>query len=252
MHTTRRRTRLTTIALALLLSGNVVASGTAIAHEGHESDEATPAASPAAAPYAGLPFTPPPVVSGEENATYTGATLGDPDAPVTMAIYADYQCPHCGGFHRTAEPRLIDDFVRTGEVKLEFREFPFFGGDDLTDDGNESAQAAEALLCAAEQGAYLDYRDALYDGRLGINEGGFSDDRLARFAGDLGMDVDAFATCLASGGYEPAITQSRDEGLELGVTGTPMFIINGKVTPYTAQGYDLLRTQLEDAVAAAG
>jgi protein-disulfide isomerase len=178
----------------------------------------------------------------------TGAVLGDPDAPVTMVVYADYQCPYCGVFARDIQPRVVGDFVREGKVKLEFREFPFLGGDDLTDRGNESAQAAEAVMCAAEQGAYLDYHEKLYANQSGENNGAFSDSRLKSFAKDLSLNTNQFNACLDSGKYEPQLAQMKAEGQALGITGTPTFVINGQVTSMSAQGYDLLQKQLDTAV----
>jgi len=206
--------------------------------------------------YSGLAFSPPPAVGAaatpaaspaaeEENTT--GAVLGDPNAPVTMVVYADFQCPFCGNFARDIQPQIIEDFVRPGKVKLEFREFPLLGGSDLTDDENESAQSAEAVLCAAEQGKYLDYHDTLYNNQSGENRGAFSDSRLSDYAKDLGLDTARFNECLDSGRYESTIAAMKAEGEQLGITGTPMFIINGQVTQMTQQGYDLLERQLQTA-----
>jgi protein-disulfide isomerase len=103
-------------------------------------------------------------------------------------------------------------------------------------------------MCAAEQDAYLDYHETLYDNQSGENQGAFSDSRLKDFAKDLGLNTDQFNECLDSGKYEPTITQMKAEGQALGITGTPTFVINGQVTSMTAQGYDLLKKQLNAAV----
>lgn len=208
--------------------------------------------------YSGIAFAPPPITlsSGTPSATpaadpeqpYTGAILGDPNAPVTMVIYADFQCPFCRLFASDTQPKIIDDFVRPGKVKLEFREFPALGGADLADKGNESSQSAQAVLCAGEQGQYLDYHDKLYANQQGENQNAFSNKRLKQFAKELDLDTDAFNECLDSGRYLAAIEQSKAEGQAQGVTATPMFIINGNVTQMTDQGYDLLKKQIEAAV----
>lgn len=203
--------------------------------------------------YSGIAFAPPPVTQEtgtpvadtqpDPNNPMPGAILGDPNAPVTMIVYADFECPYCRLFAVETQPQIIDDFVRDGQVKLEFREFPVLGGQDLTDDGNTSAQTAEAVLCAGEQGEYLEYHDKLY-----ANQGSFSDGRLKQYADEVGLDGDAFAECLDSGKYEPAIQQMKAEGQALGINATPMFIINGAVSQMTDQGYDLLKRQLETAI----
>jgi protein-disulfide isomerase len=213
--------------------------------------------------YDGIAFAQPPIAAAAatpqaspaagETAPYTGGMLGDPNAPVTFTIYADFQCHFCLQFHETSYPQIVDDFVRNGDVKIEFREFPALGEGDLTDDGNESAQAAEAALCAGEQDSYLQYHDKLYANFNGVNQGGFNNDRLRQFAEDLGLDTDAFRECLDSGRYEPSIIQSMEEGRALGISATPMFIIdngNGEpnVVQQTSSGYDLLKRQIQAAV----
>lgn len=211
--------------------------------------------------YEGLAFAQPPITDtagtpaaeGEAAPAYQGAVLGDPAAPVTFAIYADFQCPFCVQFHEDTYPQIIDDFVRDGQVKVEFREFPALGGADLTNDENESVQAAEAAVCAGEQDSYLDYHDKLYANYGGENAGAFSNSRLKDYADDLGLDTGAFNECLDSGRYESAVIQSMEEGRTNGITATPMFIIdNGSGEPnvvqQTSAGYDLLKKQIEVAI----
>lgn len=195
----------------------------------------------------------PPTTDDGSTAAYQGATIGDPNAPVTFVIYADYQCHFCEQFHTDSYPQILDDFVRDGQVKVEFREFPALGEGALTDDGNESAQAAEAAMCAGEQDSYIEYHDKLYANYGGVNQGAFSTDRLKQFASDLGLDTDQFNECLDSGRYEPSVLQSLEEGRANGITATPMFIIdNGNGDPnvvqQTSQGYDLLRRQIQTAI----
>ncbi len=184
---------------------------------------------------------------------YRGAVVGDPNAPVTFVVYADFQCPFCLQFHQDVYPQILDDFVRDGKVKVEFREFPALGGADLSSSGNESVQAAEAAVCAGEQDKYIEYHDKLYANHRGENQGAFNNDRLKTFADDLGLDTGAFNDCLDSGRYEAAVIQSMDEGRALGITATPMFVIdNGSGEPnvvqQTSAGYDLLKKQIEVAV----
>lgn len=181
---------------------------------------------------------------------HTGTIIGDPDAPVTMVIYADYQCPHCRDFHADIEPRIINDFVRTGMVKLELVDFPVIGMesvDDVFDDSKESVQAAEAASCAAEQDAFMPYREALYAGTLQPNSGALSNDTLMSLANELGLDSEAFGACLESGRYEEFIHTGLSEGLDKGISSTPSFIINGEVTMLTNGGYEPLADQLNEA-----
>lgn len=213
--------------------------------------------------YEGLAAAPPPIAAaaatpqaspeGGAAESYSGATLGDPNAPVTFVIYADYQCHFCVQFHEDSYPKIVEDFVREGDVQIEFREFPALGEGALTDEGNESAQAAEAAICAGEQDQYMQYHDKLYANFNGVNQGSFSDNRLRQFADDLDLDTDAFNDCLESERYEPYVVQSMEEGRALGISATPMFIIdngNGEpnVVQQTGSGYDLLKRQIQVAV----
>lgn len=202
------------------------------------------AATPAASPEAGA--TP------EAASTWHGAYLGNPDAPVTMQIYADYQCPHCRTFHRSVEQLLIENFVRPGKLRLEFIDFPVIGirsQEELTDDSAESVQAAEATMCAGEQDAFLPYREALYEGDIEMNSGAFSDANLIATAEELNLDTDRFGTCLASGRYEHAVIVGRLDGAAKGVPGTPAMMIDGELLqPSTWEELqEMLNTAIEEA-----
>jgi protein-disulfide isomerase len=80
--------------------------------------------------------------------------LGDPNAPVTVIEYGDYQCPFCARFYTDIEPLIRDQYIKTGKVKMVFRNYPFLGP--------ESTAAAEAAECAKDQGKYWEFHDALY------------------------------------------------------------------------------------------
>ncbi len=203
-----------------------------------QSDNATPSASPEASPVAGD--------------SLTGYLVGDPNAPVTLQIYADYQCPHCRNFAATIEPQLIADYVATGKVRIEYLDFTVVGVpsiDALPDDALESVQAAEAAMCAAEQDAYLPYRTALLGGDMQPNSGAFSNDNLVAIADNLGIDTGRFSDCLETGKYEDAIIAFVYQAIDRGVQGTPTFSINGGEPFFLPQsGYDGLKQMLDDAI----
>lgn len=95
--------------------------------------------------------------------------------------------------------------------------------------GPESQWAAQASECAAEQDAFWEYHDLLFfDQYGGENQGAFSQENLKQFAGDLGLDTEAFNTCLDSGRYESVVTAQRTTAQQLGVRSTPAFLINGQ------------------------
>lgn len=191
----------------------------------------------------------------------TGITLGDPDAPVTFHIFSDFQCYYCSIFHTETLPQIVDDFVRDGQVKIVFHDFPRLGSDqsiadpnDLTielgDENNESSLAAQAAMCAAEQDMYPEMSTELFSNFSGNQSGAFSRNNINHYADNLGLDLDPFNACMDSGRYIPALAESVTQGQANGIVATPMFIIdNGNDDPNviqnTAEGYTLLKRQIE-------
>jgi protein-disulfide isomerase len=145
--------------------------------------------------------------------------LGREDAPVTVEMFGDFQCPICGEFARTTEPAFFQKYVDTGKVRFVWRDFPWIG--------DESVQAAQAARCAGHQGRFWAYHDYLFAHQLGENLGQFAPARLEGFAGDLGFDDGPFDTCLESGADANAIHQALSFGVGNGVDVTPAFLING-------------------------
>ncbi|MCS7197656.1 MAG: DsbA family protein [Candidatus Bipolaricaulota bacterium] len=155
--------------------------------------------------------------------------MGDPNAPVTVYEYADYQCPACGYFVKQYKPRIDSDYIQTGKVRWIFKNFAFLGP--------ESVWAAEAAYCAAEQGGFWAYHDKLFANQRGENRGAFSKPNLVRFARELGLKVDDFQQCLESGRYREKIQNELREGQAQGINSTPSFLVNGQLV----RGADYLR-----------
>jgi protein-disulfide isomerase len=99
-----------------------------------------------------------------ERAKATGNTLGDANAPVTLEVYADFQCPACGQFDRTTLREIEDKYVKAGKLKVVFNHYAFIG--------NESTRAAEASECANDQGKFWEYAATLFNNQGGENVGG--------------------------------------------------------------------------------
>ncbi|PIR87953.1 MAG: hypothetical protein COU10_01785 [Candidatus Harrisonbacteria bacterium CG10_big_fil_rev_8_21_14_0_10_45_28] len=87
----------------------------------------------------------------------TDYVLGDPNAPVLMVEFGDYQCPFCAQLFREAEHDIIVQYVNTGKVKLVYRDYPLYAKHPA------ALPAALAAECAGEQGAYWQYHDALFE-----------------------------------------------------------------------------------------
>lgn len=182
------------------------------------------------------PSNPRPQVNG--NAT------GDPNAPVKVEIYSDFQCPGCLQFYKNLEARLIEQYVATGKVIYIYHTTGLWVGP-------ESLSSAEAAYCASDQGKFWEYHDILFQNWNGENQGAFSDPRLIAFAQKIGLEMDSFKTCLNGHQNQVKATQDRETALSMGITSTPTLVINGKIMP-TALSYDNLAKEIEAALAAAG
>ncbi|NPA26562.1 MAG: DsbA family protein [Chloroflexi bacterium] len=148
-----------------------------------------------------------------------GNVLGDPNAPITIVEFSDFQCPHCQHFYHEVEPKLIEALVLPGKAKFQYRSMGKFIGE-------ESLLAAEAMYCAEEQGAFWPYHDILFLNapQQGKDTGAYSIDRLIAMAEVLGLDTKAFAQCLKEHRYRERAEQDKLDGFTYGVQGTPTFI----------------------------
>lgn len=166
------------------------------------------------------------VVPAEERPMADGRTLGDPNAPVLIEVWEDFQCPSCQLYSDDVEPLVVENFVAEGQVHYVFRHFPFLDDNAPT---NESDQAANASMCAAEQGAFWHYHDMLFANWDGENQGAFSNKRLVAMAEAIGLDMTQFNECFEANRYRDEINQDYSDGLAAGVTGTPSVFVNGQI-----------------------
>ncbi len=177
-----------------------------------------------------------------------GRVLGDPEAPVSFVVFSDFQCPFCKQFDDEDLPKVINNFVTDGEVKVEWRPMPIISQQPLDSPENESVQAAEAAMCAADQNEFWAYSEALFAAQGAENAGVYSDEMLKQTAADLELDTAAFDECLDSGANQDEVLQIRQEAVDSGVQGTPSFLINDQLVQYTLEGYDRLEDQLQAAL----
>ncbi|HEX5808508.1 MAG TPA: thioredoxin domain-containing protein [Anaerolineales bacterium] len=155
-----------------------------------------------------------------------GLSVGDPNAPVTIDVFEDFQCPACQFFTESIEPLVIENLVATGKARYVFHNYSFLDGNGAGSNG-ESDQAANASMCANEQGKFWEMHSIMYTNWSGENQGAFSERRLQAMAESLGLDMDAFNTCFDANKYEAEIQADFDLGEEMGVTGTPTVFVNG-------------------------
>ena len=195
------------------------------------SDSAPPAATPVVA-LGGIP--------------QTGAVLGNSGAKVALIEYADLQCPACRLYTEEFFPTLVDEYVRTGKVKAEFRGFPFIGDD--------SVKAHRFLLAAARQNKLWNLQEALYRNQGGENSGWVTDDLIRRVAGEIpGLDVDQMFADASLPAIEQEAAGAGAAASSAGITGTPTFLIGiGDQQPYLVSfgALDQMRAALDDALSA--
>lgn len=149
------------------------------------------------------------------------ASLGDPDAPVVIEDFSDFQCTACRYLTTAVMPELIRDYVDQGIVLLKYRHFSHYG--------QESIWAAMAAECANEQGQFWPYHDRLFALQRGMNSGAFSKEKLRAYAADVGLNESEFSACLDSNKYLAKIQKDTQEVRSRGGQGTPTLFINGTI-----------------------
>jgi protein-disulfide isomerase len=139
---------------------------------------------------------------------------GNPDAPLTLLEYGDFECPYCGA----AYPIVDQVRQRMGDrLRFVFRHFP------LTQIHPHAEHAAEAAEAASAQGKFWEMHDMLYEHQKALD-----DLDLAQYATDLGLDVVQFQADLVGHAYAGRVREDFMSGMRSGVNGTPTFFINGQ------------------------
>jgi protein-disulfide isomerase len=174
-----------------------------------------------------------------------GTTMGSPDAPVTIQAWEDFMCPACRQWTTAIEPQLLEDYIKTGQVRLEFHQFP------LSIHAPGAEMAAQASLCANDQNAFWPYHNRLFPAQ-DQGQAGFTIDALVRYADELGLDSRALMDCMSSQKYRNDVAASGNEALQLGLNATPSVIVNGVVmsNPFDYEGE--MKSLIENALAESG
>jgi protein-disulfide isomerase len=166
------------------------------------------------------------------------SALGDPDAPVTIIEFTDYQCPFCSRYFTETFGQIKEKYVDTGQVYYVIKDFP------LTNIHPQAVRAAEAAKCAAEQDAFQAMHDILFEQQGAWSGNGNADALFEQFADEIGIENGQFIECMESKRMEPLILAELEEGARLGVNGTPAFVINGHLMS-GAQPYPVFEDAIE-------
>jgi protein-disulfide isomerase len=148
--------------------------------------------------------------------------LGNEDAEITLIEFADYRCPFCHKFHEDTFDNVVTNFINTGKAKYLFKDF-------VVNDRGEykgSMQAAVASHCAAEQGKYWEYLKEIYKNFKPEPQHWITLDSLVKFANNIQiLDIGKFKSCVESNKYQKQIQESGSLAQQLGITGTPSFVV---------------------------
>ncbi|HVO94221.1 MAG TPA: thioredoxin domain-containing protein, partial [Terriglobales bacterium] len=156
----------------------------------------------------------PPPVYRADIAIQGAPSKGPDNAPVTIVKFEDFQCPYC----KAVQPTFGELLKRyDGKLRVVHKDLP------LEAIHPEAREAAEAARCAGEQGKFWSYHDVLYDRAPKLSVESFKN-----YAKETNLDVLVFERCLASGKFKPAVQKDLSEAVELGLSGTPAFFINGR------------------------
>jgi protein-disulfide isomerase len=159
------------------------------------------------------------VIDPAELARVQGISLGRADAPVVIYEFADFQCPGCGQFASFTSPLVKERLIDPGLVRLVYYDFP------LPIHPN-AFLASRAGRCANEQERFWEYHDVLYARQPTWSSLGNPIDFFVELAEELGIDDDAFESCLRSDRYQEEISRNIQLGQMLGVGGTPTLFVN--------------------------
>jgi protein-disulfide isomerase len=138
--------------------------------------------------------------------------IGSAKAPVQIVEFSDFECPYCGGASKTVH-EIAEKYG--DKVSIAFMNFPL-------PMHSSAPKAAEAGMCANDQGKFWEYHDKMFD-----NQRMLDPLSLVRFATEIGLDANAFQGCLESGKHQADVERDIEAGKKVGMTGTPGFYING-------------------------
>jgi len=145
---------------------------------------------------------------------------GDPEAPVTVIEYSDFQCPACARYHTVLGSDVDSQYVETGQIQFIFHEFPVTDGYAVT--------AAQAARAAGEQGQFWPMHDLLFENQEEWRSSMNPEAVFINYAEQLGLDRDQFAEALQSNKYRDQVQVAEQSAMQAGIQATPSFVVNGR------------------------
>jgi protein-disulfide isomerase len=186
---------------------------------------------------AGAEITYDPATSGPAQ----GYLLGNPDAPVKIEEFADFECPGCAQFATVTEPDVRKRIVETGLASFTFYDFPL-------PQHRNSLAAHNAAACANDQGRFWQMHDRIFLGQDQWNTQAASNPKpfFEKYAADVGLNVQVWETCYDQRRHQGRILANAAEGERRNIRSTPTFIIGNKAYP-GAVPYDFIKAVVDSA-----
>lgn len=155
-------------------------------------------------------------------------TIGDPNAPITIIEFSDFQCPFCARFNTQTLPSIMEEYIEQGKVKLVFRDFP------IQSIHPNALPASIAAECAEEQDKFKEMHDVLFEkqnewNRLETGDALFT---FSQYATNMGLEKESFDSCLNDGEFLEEVRKDLTDGRNYGVSGTPGFFIGNDQIGY--------------------
>jgi protein-disulfide isomerase len=175
-----------------------------------------------------------------------GYTMGNPNAPVEIIEFADFECPGCGQFAMVTEPDVRKNLIETGQAKFRFLDFP------VNSSHVNSLTASLAAGCAHDQGKFWEMHDLIFQTQ-GEWSTPYTDNPrrvMNRLAGQLGLNEQQYTQCMDSKKYQASVKANAEEAQRVGAGSTPSFLIGGKI--YAGATYDDIKRAVDEARAKVG
>jgi protein-disulfide isomerase len=172
--------------------------------------------------------------------------IGDPNAPITIIEFSDFQCPFCARFHIQTLPLILEEYIEQGKVKLVFRDFP------IQSIHPNALPASVAAECANEQGKFKEMHDMLFDNQNEWNKQDTVDalSSFSQYATNIQLEQDTFDSCLTNGKYIEEIKKDLNDGKNYGVSGTPGFFVGNDEIGYVelkgAQPFEIFKKIIDE------
>jgi protein-disulfide isomerase len=164
-------------------------------------------------------------------ATADGNAIAVGTGPVTVDIYEDFICPFCGQFEKSTGATL-DQMISENKVKVQFHPVAYL---DRASSTNYSTRSSAASGCAADEGKYREYAEALFNRQPAEGSAGLSDDELISIGTGVGLDGGRFGSCVRAGTFKPWTAHVTEAASRANINSTPTVLVNGKgVNPNTA------------------